>query len=631
MMVPDLTSDGQDVRWWLGEPGTDRYMTVLAAYKSMRDNDSVRLERNRHYSRLYGGSLYDGIGDSIRSQLSDSNRIQLNVVKSAIDSFVAKIGTQRAAPRPMTQGGNPSLRRKAKLLERFLQAQFRISDLYDHLTRMVLDSCVMGTGVLHPYQEEGKICVDRVHPSEVFVDAFEAMYRKPRQIIRRRYVSRSVLKELYGKKKWDIIDAIDRASFGDFGEPEDRIDLPFDPQSDQVMVLEAWHLPSGPNADDGAYAVVVETGELYWEEYTNHYLPFIFFRWSEPLEGFWGTGAAEELNGIQVEINRLLVKIQSIFHLLAVPRIFVNAASKFQKAHFDNKIGAFIPYQGAPPVVHVAQSVHPEVFQHLDRLYNRAFEIVGVPQLGARGQNPLSGDVSGVALSTYHDLETERFKDKAQRLEKVVLEASKHLIGLAKEIGGDFAAPATRDKNTIDWIRWSEISMEEDEYILQIFPVSSLPSTPAGRLQSVIQMLNAQLVTLEQGKKLLDFPDLEAEMALDRAANDLIDAIIEQMLDEGVYTPPEPFMDLQLCLKKAQFWYNKALRERVEEDRLELLRRFMVATRRLMQAAMVEQQKLAAQAAGQNQPVNGAAPPAPGPGGAPPTAVTPQDGAMSGI
>lgn len=615
-----------NARWWLGKEDEQRFMDVVALYNHMRDTDQLRLEKNRHYARLYGGELYEPTGSSLVQQLTSPNRIQLNVIKSAVDSFVAKIGTQRAAPEPLTQGGNPSLRRKAKLLKRFLQAQFNLSDFYPQATMMVRDGCIFGTGILHPYIEDDGICIDRVHPSEVFVDPLEAMYGKPRQIIRKRFMARDILVEMFGEDKVEIIrDAGKTVVVSEL----DRAGVPYDPSSDQVLVLEAWRLPSSDKAKDGVHAIVLDSGELLWEPYTHTFLPFLFYKWSDDLDGFWGRGAVEEMNGIQVEINRLLTKIQSIFHLLAVPRIFVNAASKFQKAHFDNKIGAFIPYQGQPPIVHVAQSVHPEVFQHLDRLYSRAFEIVGVPQLGNRVQNPLSGDASGVALSTWHDIETERFKDKAQKLEKTILAASEHFIALAKDIGGDFAAPSARDRNTIDWIRWSEINLKEDEYYLQVFPVSSLPSTPAGRLQAVIAMLNAQLISPESGKKLLDYPDLEAEMALDRASSDLIDSVIEIMLDEGEYVPPEPFMDLQLALKKAQFWYNKALLDRVEDDRLQLLRFFMTETRKLMQAAMVEQQKLNMEAAGMNQPVNGAAPPAAGTEGAPPTAVSAQDGAMS--
>lgn len=616
-----LYEEGQEARWWIG-PDEALHARVMAAYRRIRDNDTVRLEANRHHARLYGGpdNPMDGLWD-------EKGRLALNVIKNAIDAVVAKIGKQRPAPKPLTQGGSPELRRKARLLERFLLAQFDISRLYQEMSRTVLDACVFGTGAAQVFIEDEKIVLDRVHPSELFVDAHDGLYGKPKCIIKRRWVARDVLCEMYPEHE-AVIRMANRGEAA--GDVEDQYDLYFDPQTDQVLVIEAWHLRSGSKAKDGKHVITLDSGVLFSEKWDHDWHPFVFITWNERLRGFWGQGIAEELAPIQVEINLLLQKIQSSFHLAAVPRVFIDQASKIQKSHFDNRIGAIIPYVGKPPVVMVPQTVHPEVFAHLDRLYSRAFEIVGVSQLAARQQNPLGADASGIALQTWHDMETERFSIQAIKYETAILDLSKMMIALAKEIGGDFAAPSARDKNTIDRIRWSEVDMKDDQYVLTVHSASSLPSTPAGRLRAVIHMLNAGLIPVDQAKSLLDFPDLEAKLSLDRANEQLLELTFERMLDDGVYVAPEPFMDLQLALKSAQAWYCRAMGQGVEEDRLELLRKFMRNVNHLQQQAQVEQMKLAAQVAGQNTPRSPAAPPAPGPAGQPPTAVTPMDGVVSG-
>jgi hypothetical protein len=609
------------VRWWLSEDETVA-QDLVSVYRGMRDDDGQRLASNQHHARLYGGP---GRLDPEAWQDTDK-RVSLNVVKNAIDAVVAKIGKQRPAPKPLTQGGSPELRRKAKLLERFLSAQFDISGVYREMPKVVLDSCVFGTGIARVFVEDDKINLERVFPGEVFVDQHDGLYGKPRSVVQKKWVSRDVLIEMFPDKERIIREANADPLASDASDPHD---LFYDPRADQVLVVMGWHLPSSSKAKDGRHVIAVDSGVLEDSKWEYDFHPFIFINWNERLRGFWGQGVAEELNGIQVEINQLLQKIQASFHLAAVPRVFIDQGSKIQKAHFDNRIGAIVPYVGKPPVVVVPQTVHPEVFAHLDRLYQRAFEIVGVSQLSSRMQNPLGADASGVALQTWHDMETERFSIQAAKYEQAILDLSRMMIAFARSIGGNFAAPSQRDRNTIDRIKWSDVNMEDDQYVLQVFPVSSLPSTPAGRLRTVLAMMNAQLIGPDEAKGLLDYPDLESKLSLDRASEDLIEHVLEKMLDDGVYTRPEPFMDLRLSLKMAQAYYLRAQINEVEEERLELVRKFMRQVRVLMQKAEAEQARLAAQAAGMNAPTNGAAPPAAGPTGQSPTAVTPQDGGMS--
>jgi hypothetical protein len=610
-----LDHDKGSLRWWCSEPETV-HQDILTACRRVRDDDSGRLAANTHHA-----SLYRSEGCTSPNDYDPEKVVSLNVVKSAIDAVVAKIGKQRPAPKPLTDGGSPSLRRKAKLLERFLLAQFDISGVYQEMPRAALDAGVFGTGAVKVFLQDGQIVVERVYPSELFVDKADGLYAKPRSLLQKKWVSRDELREMFPKHEAEIL-----AARGSNGEGQDAHDLYFDSSADQVLVVEGWYLPG--KGKKGRRVLAIETVTLVDEAWGNPWFPFVFMRWNEPLRGFWGTGIAEELNGIQVEINRLLRKIQAAFHLAAVPRVFVDAASKLQKTQFDNRIGAIVPYVGKPPTVSVPQTIHPEMFAHLDRLYTRAFEIVGVSQLAARMQNPLGGDASGIALQTWHDLETERFAIQAAKYETAILELSKIFIALAKELGGNFAAPSARDRYTVDRIKWAEVDMEEDEYILRVFPVSSLPSTPAGKLRAVTSMMAAGLVPPDEARRLLQFPDFEAEDSLEQASQDVLDKIFEQILDEGERISPEPYMDLNLALKRGQAWLLRAQVQDVPEDRLELLRSFLMKVRRMQQVAQVEQMKLAAEAAGQNQPMNPASPPAAGPAGAPPTAVQSTDGAM---
>lgn len=152
-------------------------------------------------------------------------------------------------------------------------------------------------------------------------------------------------------------------------------------------------------SNDGRHVIAIDNFTLLDEEWERDTFPFCFIRWTERLLGFWGQGLAEQLTGIQVEINKLLRNIQEQMHL-ATPKVFVEAGSKISKAHINNEIWGIIEYAGTPPTFYVPKTVSGEIFSHLDRLFSRAYEIAGVSVLAAQSKKP-AGLESGVALREF--------------------------------------------------------------------------------------------------------------------------------------------------------------------------------------------------------------------------------------
>lgn len=598
-----------DYRWWLAEEGRYHEKVVEVA-EWITSKDELRRSSAVDYMRLYGNLELYGLDAQAYFKRSNPDRITLNVIKACIDAVTAKIAKNRPKATFLTEGGDYTLRKRAKQLEKFVDGQFYINGMYKLSPRIFLDACVFGSGILKIYEDTGKICMERVYPGEVVVDYAEGIYGEPRQIFQRKYIPREVLVEAYPDFATEL-----RASKG----PSEQ-DFGVDSCADQVVVWEAWHMPSGPEAEDGRHCIVVNNATLVEEEYNKDYFPFIFLHWSEPLRGFWGEGLAEQLIGIQVEINRLLIKIQKAFHLLAVPRIFVNQASKINKTSINNQIGAIVPYTGEPPVVLSPQTIHPEVFAHLDRLYERAFEIAGISQMSVAGTLPQGVDrASGKALLAHHDIETERFAVVGQHYEDFFLEAAKILIDMARDIAerdGDFVVTSQKDKFTIEKIEWSKIDLEADAYVLKCYPTSVLPDWPSGRYAFVQEMFADGTIDAATKLRLLDMPDLDNEISLDRAASDDIDAMIENIVDFGEYESPEPYQDLQLLIKRVQAAYLKYRRMGVAEDKLAMLRDVETAAHEMIKATMID-----AQAPGV-PPVPGSQPPM-GADGASPMAAGP--------
>lgn len=607
-----IAQNWMSLKWWGKKPGTDIHGEVVSLFQHLRSRDSSRYAMLRRHQRLYGNLSMNSDGVTQYGLLWSDDRVRMNLIKAAIDVVTAKIIKNKPRPQPLTSNGNWSMRRKAKFLQQFFDAQFYISGINKIAPQAFMDACVFGTGILFSYVEDRKIVTERVWPGEMLVDELDGLNGKPRGCLRWKLIDREVLYRMFPDKTEEVRNAGRPIGYEEF--------VGYDSAVDQVIVIEGWRLPTREGAGDGRHTICVNGGTLLHEEWKQTYLPFTFIRWSPRLRGFWGIGLSEELTGIQLEINKLLLKVQQSMNLMSTPRWLLEEGSRIVKNQINNRIGEIVYYRGTKPEIHLGQSVHPETFMQLDRLWARGMEIAGVSPMAAAGVSK-NQPTSGAGLRTKHDIETERFVSIGQQYEELHLELARQYVELAKSIGGKFAIQS--GKYTLDHVDWSEIDMDRDAYYLQVFPSSSLPSTPAGRLDMVIDMMNAGLLNPEQAKRLLDFPDLDADLSMDRAAADNIDRVLECIIDDGEAYSPEPFMDLNLALKKAQDMYNKVEQtEDVPEERIEYLRQFMTIAGRLQKAAMAEQQAL------MQNPAPGAPPP-PGPNGAPPMAANPSDGSVN--
>lgn len=583
--APGSASETQalDKRWWLG-PKSERAQNVTKVVKFIAEYDSRRMTQYQISTRLYGNTDLMGVNGLSFSKINSVNnamkdRISSNIVQSAIDTVTAKIGKMKPKALYLTSGGDWSLQQKSKKLSKFVDGIFYENDVYG-LGRMVFrDACIFGDGIVHVFNHFGRVKFERVIPSELYVDFVEAFYGEPRQMHRVKNIDREVLIEMFPEKKSAIVAAN--------GASADMIGA-YHNVADQVTVVESWHLPSGPDAKDGKHSINLEGDNLFDESWNHDYFPFAKFSWSKRVYGYWGQSAAEQIQNIQLEVNKILWIIQRSFHLAGSFKVFLENGSKIVKEHLSNDIGAIVNYSGTPPQYSVPPIVPMEMYQHLQNLKTSAFEQVGVSQLSASSLKP-AGLNSGKALREYQDIETERFMTVGMDWQQFYLDISKLAIGTAQDIFKEnkkyqVKIPGKKFLSTIDW---KEIDLEDDEYVMKAFPVSSLPDDPAGRLQTVQEYAQAGYLSPKAARRLLDNPDLEQVEDLDSAEEDYLNMIMEKMLgDEPTFTPPEPYDDLQGAEELALEYYAQGKLHGLDEERLDMLRRFMDQIDVLKQKAM---------------------------------------------
>lgn len=598
-----------DRRWWLVNK-TDRAQTIAGVIKMIIESDTRRQVQYQISSRLYGNSTIMGVnGISVAKIVTPSStpkdRVTFNVVQSAIDTVTSKIAKNKPKPYFLTSGGNWAQQRKAKKLNKFIEGVFYEQEAYKHATRIFKDACIVGDGVMHVYRKDDKICYERIMARELFTDYTDAYYGEPRQIHRLKNIDRQVLIETFPEKKNKIKEA--NRAFIDYSGSLQSI-------SDQVTVSESWHLPSGPKAKDGLHCICIDGEVIFEEEYTKQYFPFVFMKWSERQDGFWAQGGAEQIQNIQLELNKLLWVIQRSMHLAGTFKVFLENGSKIVKEHLNNDIGAIVNYSGTAPQYVLPSMVQPELFNQVANLKNMAFEQMGISQLSATSQKP-AGLNSGKALREYNDIETDRFMTIGQMYERFFLELAHHSIGVAVDIYNDIGSYPVKlpNKKYLETVDWSEIDLSEDDYVMKMYPVSSLPETPEGKLQTIQEYIQAGMLTPRTGKRLLDFPDLEQVEDIQNASEDYLNKVFEMMIDDGIYTPPRPQNDLKLARELALEYYNQGLLHNMDEDKLELINRFVDQVGMIEEQAMPQPQMEAMpQAAPMPEPTSDLIPNVPG-------------------
>lgn len=579
-----------DKRWWL-LPEKEIPDTVTAIIKFLEEHQGMRYTQYRNSVRLYGNVSLMGLNGLTYTRGADvqpgsRDRINYNVVQSGVDTVVSKISKNKPKPFFLTQGGNYKIQRKAKKLNKFVDGIFYENKAYEMGRDVLKDGCVVGDGFIHVFEHYGRVKFERVFASELVIDEDDGKYGYPRSIHRVKDIDRSVLKDLFPNKKKQIEECND-------ANPN-RWDS-YQQVVDTVRVRESWHLPSAPEAKDGLHVITINGVTLMSEEWTKPYFPFARFTWNKRLYGYWGQGIPEQIQYLQLEIAKLCWVIQRSLQLSGTFKIWVKTGSKIPKPHLNNDIGAIITGE-EPPQYLCPPPIQTEFFNRLDWLKNAAYEQIGISQLSATAQKP-AGLNSGKALRTYNDIETERFMTVGQSYEEFYLALAALAINCAKDIyekEGKFEVKVP-GKKFIDTIDWKDIDLEDDQYTMKVFPVSGLTGTPAENLQTIQEYMQAGLISMRTGRKLLDFPDLQQVEELADAAEEYLTMILDKMVDTDpedkeafakAYTTPEgAFDDLELAHEMVLQYYAEGKTGGLDEANLQLLRTFKAQIEEELQKA----------------------------------------------
>ena len=579
-------------KWW-GQPEETLHAHVFGVVKQIRQRQSYRQQANILYARLYanmdtatltGAMFQNNTAVNFKNQ---SNKVTYNVIRACIDTATAKIAKNKPKPLYLTDDGSFAIQQRSQLLTAYVAGYFdRMGtgqggdrSLYGIGKNSFLDCALWGTGITKFFKcpKEHIVKAERVFIDEIVVDEAEGRYRNPRQIHHIKLVHREVAMSLWPEFKVQIAAAPS-------GLPPGEVNAS---SADMIEVLESWHLPSSMDSKDGVHAICIENCTLFREDYTKDYFPFLFMRWAVNPLGFFGRGIAEELVGLQLEINTILRVIQIAQHLVAVPQVWLDIQSKVVTKHLNNQIGGVKFYTGREPRFFTPTAMTSEMYSWLETLYNKSFELTGISQLSASSKKPAGIDAA-VALREYQDIETERFSLVSEMYQDWFIDAANLLHAMNDELLDEGYNVKVLVKDSASYMRnlsWRDVRINQKSLVVKAWPVNLLPSSPSGKLQKTQELVQAGIFTQEEALELLDFPDVSSVTSMKLAPRNAVRKIVEHNLEKGEtdYISPEPEMNLEFARVYAQNYYLLGRSTEMPEKQLEILQRFMEDVKNLLQ------------------------------------------------
>lgn len=582
--------------WWKSkELLKDPHELLDNIVQQIEDDQQGRYEAYREYERLFGASVGPNGDDSFRSVASD-DLIQ-NELQNTIETLWAGIYKNKVVPACSVSDADWDEWDRAKSYSRWLEGAFDAAKVYEEaFPQAGICQFVHGTGIVRVgYKESSygdKDCAEvtawSVNPRMVLVDRMEAKHGKPRSVFFKDHIDRYVLWDTYScddegfyKDATYRCDGIDKCT----GNDDPDLMVQSTARCDMLTVREAFHLPSGPNSEDGRHVIWIRGCTLLDEPFTWDTFPCVRIQFGCPMEGWYGESAVKRLAPTQRLLDKLNIKIDQAQDVMGVPRILLgNGGEGVKTQHIDDYPGAILAVPGDVNQVRDwnAQCATPELYGDRDSAPGKMRSLLGVSDFSTDGSLPAKlREVSGPSLERMLDQTNSKHAMTHGAYENAVVALAELFARQAEELqekGYDVVVkgPGTTD-DSIEELSFKDICVDRRRMKLRVQPMSQFPQTFAGKVDAIEKMKQADVpLDPRTAMRMLEVPDPEG-------ANDMLvsdEAIIMKNLTHmsktGDYLPPMPFDNLDLIVKLTTQYINRyRVRKNADYDRIGLLAQYI--------------------------------------------------------
>lgn len=517
-----------------------------------------------------------GLPSLLSFDISSDNQIAIGV-----ETMTSTIGSARPWCAFTTTDGDFKQRQRAVRKGDYFYGLLKDCGFYDELPNLFRDMTAWGWGVAKVLAsgkgKRKKITAERCIPHEVKWDrAYSLLPGTSTPIYHQRFVSREKLSREFP----DFADEIATAPSAFSGNiPGLMVEVP----ADFVCLSEGWW-PSVDGEAKGRHILAVGDCCLNPDKTTmtpEEENPFVFLVGYCVGPGWQYQGLTEQALADQLRLNKQNAVIWENQHRGATNRWLVEEGSNVNSNSLINRSAQITTYKKTEPKLVVYATNPPDLYQDRDRTRERILRRFGVNELSAKGEKP-AGLNSGEAIREYGDASSARLTTLARNLEKCVVDTVKKLDGLCERVKPIVKAPGRRGVRKLEW---DDVSLPADTYGVELaFPISSLPRTPEGQIDKANELLQMGKIDATVYARLTLNADVPKEINALLAAQDAIESILDDIIEEGIYIAPDDGLDLKLAFGLANTKYWRCLADEAPEDILGMLADWRDDVKRLADA-----------------------------------------------
>lgn len=527
---------------WFDLDGAEAALKAHLLCRTLWDQSSLQRQRcRRQIERYYGASL-DPMLWRNKYQIADDLPLVWNLTKSLVKTIESRIGAV-AQPKLqfVTSDATWTVRRRGQKLDQFVDALAlqdcgKFPTVHALRVNRLRDCCIFGIGwaQVDADYDMGRVLTEPCFSWEVFTDSRDARYGHPTTWVRTCTVSKHSLQAWYPEKKAEIEAARESSDI------ELEVELGLSQRTtpmhaDIVRCFHVWHLAAGPDApgrhmfllDDGAVA-------LTDEEWLLDKPPLIPMFWDDPLIGVQTMGLADDIAPMEDEINRNIQRMGDAIRRTGMATHWVQAGTVDKSQLEETRDATILEYEGGtPPITVNAEPFGQAHIEWINLFYGKTHELTGVSEMAAHGQKD-PGVTAAVAIRAVSEIQSDRFA--------VLTHAQENWMILWAELAINAVHMIAEEKKNFEvkWsggsflrqLNWKDISLTQDQYVMQIRPVSGQKNEPSDRMQRAEELLGAGMISQQTYLSITQLT-LDVHGAADANTNqrELIDCYIERWLD----------------------------------------------------------------------------------------------------
>ena len=636
----DETYNIRSCQWWRAEDKDKRPDQMLTPLlNQIRKDQRHRYEAYKHWARCMDQDMSAVDGTETSYLKYYGSELTINEAMNTLETLHAQIFKNKILPSMCPEEGDYEDEFQARGFNRWLEGVFDDAGVHDVVFPQSGFDCLWaGTGCIKGIgrptgKKKSKVTFESVSPRHLFVDRIEARNGKPRSLHQMMFWDRWVAADRWApkgdKEKAELRNKILEVKTTD--KEDHDYDVADQGDGDQITLWESWHLPSGPESGDGKHVIWMDGATLFEEEWKYDRFPFTFMRFGLKVAGFWGVSALYRILPAQKAFDRITKQIDECHQVMGLPRIIVRKGSGLQQSHIDDL--PFTILETESPAGDIKEwnpvPINPAMYQERDSLVRRMRGAIGVSDFEAQNQIPTNIRDGAAA---YMDRAIEQGQARHAMLHKAYESAVLDLADLALLIATDelskgrdvvVKAPGSEMRTTIEMLRFSDVKVKRESLKMRVLPVSQLPRTFSNRVKDLALLRDRGDLTQKTFLRLLEIPDIDAEIDNMVSSEDIIRRNLSFMLRTGKYLSPLPYDNHDLIVKLTADKIHEARCREVDENRVALLVKYIDDAINLKAGIGPAPQPQGAM--GPMAPPSGMAAPGgpPGPPGAPPMGAPP--------